>query len=61
MCYDTCSEKDDPIQQILESDSNTAITYPETIISLKDSGNLTRLFLGLTVGGKCSAVFFCLF
>ncbi|VDM93322.1 unnamed protein product, partial [Litomosoides sigmodontis] len=51
MCHDACSGKDDPIQQILESDSNTAITYPETIIPLKNSGNLTRLFLGLTVGG----------
>lgn len=53
MCHDACTGKDDPIQQILESDPKTTLTYPETIISRKNTGNLTRLFLGLTIGGKC--------
>ncbi|EJD74603.1 hypothetical protein LOAG_18100 [Loa loa] len=51
MCHDTCTGKDDPIQQILESDPKITLTYPETIISPKSSGNLTRLFLGLAIGG----------
>ncbi|VIO90854.1 Uncharacterized protein BM_BM4054 [Brugia malayi] len=51
MCHDACTGKDDPIQQILESDPKTTLTYPETIISLKNTGNLTRLFVGLTIGG----------
>ncbi|EJW81084.1 hypothetical protein WUBG_08009, partial [Wuchereria bancrofti] len=50
MCHDTCTGKDDPIQQILESDPKTTLTYPESIISLKNTGNLTRLFVGLTIG-----------
>ncbi|MCP9259125.1 hypothetical protein DINM_001397 [Dirofilaria immitis] len=51
MCSDICTEMDDPIQQITDSDSKIALTYPEAIISLKNSGNLTRLFLGLIIGG----------
>ncbi|CAG9538882.1 unnamed protein product [Cercopithifilaria johnstoni] len=51
MCRDTCTGKDDPMQQILESDPKTALTYPEAIITLKNTGNITRLFLGLTIGG----------
>uniref|UniRef100_A0A0R3RK42 Uncharacterized protein n=1 Tax=Elaeophora elaphi TaxID=1147741 RepID=A0A0R3RK42_9BILA len=61
MCHDACAGKNDPIQQILESDQKTALTYPETIVSLKNTGNLTRLFLGLTIGGKCSISCFSIF
>uniref|UniRef100_A0A915Q1C6 SSD domain-containing protein n=1 Tax=Setaria digitata TaxID=48799 RepID=A0A915Q1C6_9BILA len=51
MCRDTCTGKDDPIQQIMESNLGNTLTYPETIISPKNAGNITRLFLGLVMGG----------
>ncbi|VDN08533.1 unnamed protein product [Thelazia callipaeda] len=50
LCREECTENDNILQQIIESDSQKTLTYPETFITNKKTGNSTRLFLGLVVG-----------
>lgn len=58
LCNEQCTRKDDPILQILEGGQRTTLTFPETIISSRNTGNLTRSFLGLTIGGKEATLHF---
>uniref|UniRef100_A0A915AL22 SSD domain-containing protein n=3 Tax=Parascaris univalens TaxID=6257 RepID=A0A915AL22_PARUN len=52
LCRESCTDENDVIKQIVTSDSKAALTFPEALVSLKGSSkNLTRLFLGLSIGG----------
>uniref|UniRef100_A0A914RZG8 Uncharacterized protein n=1 Tax=Parascaris equorum TaxID=6256 RepID=A0A914RZG8_PAREQ len=53
LCRESCTDENDVIKQIVTSDSKAALTFPEALVSLKGSSkNLTRLFLGLSIGGS---------
>ncbi|CAI5444344.1 unnamed protein product [Caenorhabditis angaria] len=51
-CSTECEIDKDMVDRIVKKSPQVALTYPETFVSMsKDSTNLTRVYLGATIGG----------